>query len=58
MQKHDENENSASVFLPKAEYHELLANVEIPFSEEEIEIMRKSGGGCSLADIWKRLSQL
>jgi hypothetical protein len=30
---------------------------EIPFTEEEIERRRQETGGCSLADLWKRLGR-
>jgi hypothetical protein len=54
----DENDQQVGVFLPKAEYLELLyASIEIPFSEEEIERRRNAGGGCSLEEIWARLEK-
>jgi hypothetical protein len=54
----DENDETVGVFLPQAQYQKLLyAQVQIPFSEGEIEKLRTAGGGCSLAEIWKRLGQ-
>jgi hypothetical protein len=45
-------------YLPEKEYHDILyANVEIPFSEEEIARRRAERGGCSLEEIWKRLGR-
>jgi hypothetical protein len=58
MEVCDENDETLGVFLPQAQYQKLLyANVEIPFSEEEIKKLRNAGGSCSLAEIWKRLGQ-
>jgi hypothetical protein len=55
----DENDVTLGVFLPQAQYQKLLyATVAIPFSDEEIEHLRNAGGGCSLAEIWKRLGQV
>ena len=52
----DEAGNIVGLFVPKEEYYRMLCKtIEIPFSKEEIERMRKSGGGCSLEEIWKKL---
>ncbi len=51
----DENGNQVGLFLPIDHYKALLRTVQIPFSEEEIESLRKAGGGGSLADFWKRM---
>jgi len=58
MEVCDENDETVGMFLPQSEYNKLmLASMEIPFTKEEIEKMRNSGGGCSLDEIWKRLGQ-
>ena len=57
MEVCDENDKTVGMFLPKSEYQQLLANFEIPFSQEEIERRRNSGGGCSLDEIWARLEK-
>jgi hypothetical protein len=45
-------------YLPEAEYREIVyGSVEIPYSEEEIARRRAERGGCSLAEIWKRLGR-
>jgi hypothetical protein len=53
---YDEAGNLLGVFLPR----ELVASsgkkkVEVPFSDEELERFRQSGGGISLTDFWQRL---
>jgi hypothetical protein len=54
----DENDVTLGVFLPQAQYQKLLyANVEIPFSAEEIARRRNSAGGCSLQEIWAGLER-
>jgi hypothetical protein len=62
LEVRDENDQLVGIFLPLAHYQSLLANREVPlakrpvpFSDEEIAQFKKSGEGCSLADIWKRL---
>ena len=45
-------------YLPEEEYREILyGSVEIPYSEEEIARRRAERGGCTLAEIWKRLGR-
>jgi hypothetical protein len=52
----DETGKLVGAFLPAEAYLKYLyATVEIPFTPEEIERRRQETGGCSLADIWKRL---
>jgi hypothetical protein len=51
----DEGGRQVGLFLPLEEYKTLLRNIRIPFTLEEIEQLRKAGGGCSLAEFWKRL---
>jgi hypothetical protein len=51
----DESGQQVGVFLPLDYYKTLLRNIQIPFSDEEIDQLRKAGGGGSLADFWKRL---
>jgi hypothetical protein len=51
----DENGQLVAVVLPLAHYKSLLANLEIPFSDEEMAKFKDSGEGCSLAEIWRRL---
>jgi hypothetical protein len=51
----DENDQLVGVFLPAAEFRALTGSTEIPFTDEEIELAKNSGGGCSLAEFWKRM---
>jgi len=51
----DEAGNELGIFLPMDAYKALLRNMPIPFSAKEIEQLRNADGGCSLAEIWKRL---
>jgi hypothetical protein len=51
----DENDALVGVFLPAAHFRALTGSIEIPFTDEEIELAKKSGGGCSLAEFWKRM---
>jgi len=52
----DEAGQAVGLFLPMDDYKALLRYIPIPFSAEEIEQLRKAGGGCSLEEIWKRLA--
>jgi hypothetical protein len=51
----DEIGNQVGLFLPIEHYKALLRTVQIPFSKEEIDNLRKAGGGGPLADFWKRM---
>jgi hypothetical protein len=43
-------------FLPPALYKKLVyKNVAVPFTEEELNQFRQSGGGCSLAEFWQKM---
>jgi hypothetical protein len=53
---YDEAGNVLGVFLPR-EYviNFTNAKVEAPFSEEELDLFRQSGGGVSLTEFWHRV---
>ncbi len=52
----DEAGNIVGHFVPHEKYHRMLCKtIDIPFSKEEIERMRKSGGGSTLAEFWKKM---
>ena len=52
----DEAGNIVGHFLPSEEYYRMLCkSIEIPFSKEEIQRFRSSGGGCSPEEFWKKL---
>ena len=54
----DETGKVVGLYLPLADYKKILyKGVEIPFSEEEIELRRKEKSGSSLAEFWKRMGQ-
>jgi len=55
MEIRDENGALVGVFLPVGEYRALTGSTEIPFTDEEIERAKKSGGGCSLSEFWNRM---
>jgi hypothetical protein len=43
-------------FLSPALYKKLVyKNVDVPFSEEELQQFRQSGDGCSLAEFWQKM---
>lgn len=51
----DENNQLVGVFVPAIDFRALTGNIEVPFTDEEMETFKKSGGGCSLAEFWKRM---
>src|ERR1051325_11324779 len=52
----DQDGNVLGFFLPYNLYKKLLyENVQVPFSEEELERFRQSGEGCSLAEFWRKM---
>ena len=53
----DESGKPLGLFLPVDEYKKLLASVEVPFSQEEINSLRRAEGGSSLAEFWKRMGR-
>jgi hypothetical protein len=46
---------SVGLFLPLDRYKKLLANLEIPYSKEELERRRQATDGNSLQQFWERL---
>jgi hypothetical protein len=57
MEIRDEHDRLVGVALPVQHYKSLLANLKVPFSEEEIERRRRETGGCSLVEFWKKMGQ-
>jgi hypothetical protein len=55
MEVRDENNELVGVFLPAVAFQALVGSSAIPFTDEEIERAKNSGGGCSLAEFWKRM---
>jgi hypothetical protein len=55
MEVRDEAGKVVGMYLPVEVYQYFLRTTKIPFSKEEIEQFKQSGGGCSLADFWKRM---
>jgi len=55
MEVRDENDQLVGVFLPAGHFQALVRNTDIPFSEDELRQFRNAGGGCSLAEFWKRM---
>jgi hypothetical protein len=51
----DENGEIVGMYLPIDSYQALLRNLKIPYTEEQLAQFKKSGGGCSLAEFWKRM---
>jgi hypothetical protein len=47
---------SVGLFLPMERYKKLLANLEIPYSKEELERRRQENGGSTLHEFWKSMS--
>jgi hypothetical protein len=54
----DESGQPLGLFLPLAEYRKLLATVQIPLSEEEIERRKRETGGSSLEEFWRRAGRI
>jgi hypothetical protein len=45
-------------FIPSAEFQRLLLkDVKVPFTEAQIEQFRKSGGGCTPEEFWKKIGR-
>jgi hypothetical protein len=44
---------AVGVFLPLTSYKKLLAEIEIPYSEEELNRRRQEEGGLSLEEFWR-----
>jgi len=56
MQVRDESGQIVGYFVPAIAYNKLrAATIEVPFSKEEIDQFRKSGGAQTLEEIWKHL---
>ena len=53
----DSEGKAVGLFLPLANYKELLANLEIPYSAEELERRRQEKGGSSLEDFWRTVGR-
>ena len=45
------------LFLPVGSYERFLANLEIPYSKEELERRRQEKGGSTLEQFWRKLGQ-
>ncbi len=48
---------SVGLFLPLGSYKKLLANLEIPYSKEELERRRQATDGVTLQEFWQTISQ-
>jgi hypothetical protein len=48
---------AVGLFLPLASYKELLGNLEIPYSAEELERRRQEKEGSSLDDFWRTIGR-
>jgi hypothetical protein len=53
----DSQGNDVGVFLPIGTYQKLLAKLEIPYSQEELDRRRQEKGGRSLQEFWRGLGQ-
>ena len=53
----DEAGTPIGIYLPMEDYKTFLRNVEIPFSNEEMEQRRQEKGGSSLQDFWKTMGR-
>jgi hypothetical protein len=53
----DSQGNSVGFFLPLHTYKKLLANLEVPYSAEELDRRRLEQGGTPLKEFWSRLDR-
>jgi hypothetical protein len=53
----DEHGKSLGVYVPKAIYGDFVLSLQMPFSIEEIQRLRKERGGCTLAEFWQRMGR-
>jgi hypothetical protein len=44
-------------FLPLESYKKLLANLEIPYSKEDLELRRQETEGASLQEFWQTMKE-
>ena len=51
----DEEGKLVGMYLPLEMYKYFLRNIKLPFTDEELEQARNSGGGCSLAEFWNSM---
>jgi len=48
---------AVGLFLPIANYKDLLTKLEIPYSKDELERRRQEKGGSSLDDFWRTVGR-
>jgi hypothetical protein len=53
----DSQGDAKGFFVPIGSYKKLLANLEIPYSKEELERRKQATDGGSLQDFWQRMGQ-
>jgi hypothetical protein len=57
MEVCDAQGNPVGLFLPLGSYKKLLANLEIPYTKEELDHRRQETEGSSLEDFWQTTGQ-
>jgi hypothetical protein len=48
---------AVGLFLPLANYKDLLTNLDIPYSKDELERRRQEKGGSSLDEFWRTVGR-